>query len=63
VVVLVFLSALLSLLQPQQMLIVEVDQLPQHGSGDIQADTLMVSADASIMSLAVAAFQLFSRHV
>jgi hypothetical protein len=36
--------ALLSLLQPQQMIIIEVDQLPQHGSGDILADTLMVSA-------------------
>jgi glutaredoxin len=36
-------QALLSLLQPQQLLVVEVDQLPQHGSGDIQPDTLMVS--------------------
>lgn len=34
--------ALLSLLAPEQMLVVEVDQLPQHDSGDIEADTLMV---------------------
>ncbi|WIA23563.1 hypothetical protein OEZ85_000288 [Tetradesmus obliquus] len=33
--------ALLSLLAPEQMLVVEVDQLPQHDSGDIEADTLM----------------------
>lgn len=29
-------------MQPEQMLVVEVDQLPQHDSGAIAADTLMV---------------------
>jgi hypothetical protein len=52
-------TALLTLLQPEQMLVIEVDQLrqrPQDDGGNIEADTLMVSRKCNVLNCLRRAF-------